>query len=108
MTLYSITELIIECAHPCIKLTHILLYCRYSARAKIAACPRLTVHNYLFAVLEAAVKRLADRIHRINIVYAHKVKAEAVYMVFVCPVQDGVCHILSVHKVIACSFVAAA
>ena len=50
---------------------------------------------------------LADFIHCLDVVNAHQVEAETVYMIFFNPVEHGFDHILTHHGTVACRFVAA-
>ena len=76
---------------------------------RIAACPRLAVHKYLSACAVGieAVEIASDFVHGGDVVQTHQVKAEAVDMILVHPVFDGLDHKLAVHLLVGSRLVAA-
>ena len=70
-----------------------------------AACPALAPNGDPRIDL---VELLADHVHGLGVDQTHQVKAEAVDVILVCPVQDGVNHILSGHGALGGDLVAAA
>ena len=67
--------------------------------------PRLSVHNYSGIYF---IKCFPYLVHCNIVMTAHKVKPEAVYVIFVYPVFQRVYHILSEHCLVRCSYVSAA
>ena len=53
-----------------------------------------------------SVKRSADCIHCLRIMNRHQIKPEAVYMIFLCPVKQGIYHIFTEHSTFAGGFIA--
>ena len=87
------------------------MICHYGVRrGKGVHIPRLAVHQNLLtaAVLVELIESLADCVHCGDVVKSHKVKAEAVDVVFLCPVGYGINHIFSEHKVLGSGVVATA
>ena len=70
-----------------------------------AACPALAPHRDAAVDL---VKLASDAVERFDIMESHKVKAEAVDVVLVCPVGNRVDHVLLVHTALGSCLVTAA
>ena len=76
---------------------------------RVAAGPWLAVHQKLPALaVVQAVQLGADQVHGVHVVAAHEVEAEAVDVVFLRPVADGLDHVLPEHQLVGGRHVAAA
>ncbi len=53
------------------------------------------------------VDSFPDFVHRLDVVYSHEVKAEAVNMIFINPVKDRFYHKFTHHRTFTCSLIAA-
>ena len=99
----GVADGVVKRADAVIHLRQILLICHHGAFVRLGGhVPRLAVHEDLFAaaVLIQAVERRANIVHGGDVVQTHQVKAEAVDMVFLRPVGDGIDHVFAEHQML--------
>ena len=89
-----------------VELTGVGLHGEFLSRIGARACaPSLAIHIYVWVYL---VEGLAYEVHGLYVVNAHEVEAEAVDMVFPCPVEHGLYHELPHERFLAGGLVATA
>ena len=106
-----VAESVVKRADAVVQLRQVLLVRKHRAVVGVGRhVPRLAVHQNLFAaaVLIQLVERRTDAVHRDHVVQAHQVEAEAVDMVLLRPVGDGVDHVFAEHFVLGGGVVRAA
>ena len=100
-----ITDIITESTHT-IQPVNIVLRCQLCCRqCRFSSSPSFTIyHNVRIHLIQC----FSDSLHGIQIMYAHQVKPETIYMIFRCPVYNRIYDILAHHGTLRGCFITTA
>ena len=107
--LYRITGVIAECADLTADGFQAVLITQHNriGQVGVISSPGFPI-DQLFALAIFCVQGVLDRFHQLLIQQAHQIKAEAVNMVFLHPIQAGIENVLTHHAALGSHIIAAA